>query len=276
LSSIVRSDRPPVGAEQPVAPPATTLAAGGASLDCFIVPWDSRIFGFPVAEIARLDLGPDGSDATPLFESFDAWSATNGIRLASCRLEHDRLPETMALEAVGFRFVEIVYRPRLDELARVAPPSRDIEIAGATHDDLADIQAIAHDAFLTGRFLLDFRLSPDLSRRRYADWVRTSLAGGSQRVLKAMVGSEIVGFFIVERRPAGAAYLHLTAIAPAWQGKGIGMSAWQALLRREAAEGVTSIETTISGHNLPVVNMYARLGFTFTGARLTFHRLIDG
>jgi hypothetical protein len=44
-------------------------------------------------------------------------------------------------------------------------------------------------------------------------------------------------------------------------------------LLRHKGEGATSVETTISGHNLAVMNLYARLGFSFASAQMTFHRI---
>ena len=83
-----------------------------------------------------------------------------------------------------------------------------------------------------------------------------------------------MGFFIVERRPDTSVYWHLTAVAPTWQGKGIGLSLWQTMLHRHAEEGAAFVATTISGHNLGALNLYARLGFSFPSARMTFHRLL--
>ncbi|MFL5651438.1 MAG: GNAT family N-acetyltransferase, partial [Chloroflexota bacterium] len=97
----------------------------------------------------------------------------------------------------------------------------------------------------------------------------------NQKVLKAEIGGDLVGFFIVERRDDGTAYWHLTAVSPDSQGKGIGMSLWRTMLLRHLAEGVTSVETTVSGHNLAVMNLYARLGFVFSDAQMTFHWLRD-
>ena len=87
------------------------------------------------------------------------------------------------------------------------------------------------------------------------------------------IAGQLVGFFIVERRPSGDAYWHLTAVAAGWQGKGVGTSIWQTMLLRHRTEGVTSVETTISAHNLPAMNLYSRLGFSFTAAQTTFHWL---
>jgi ribosomal protein S18 acetylase RimI-like enzyme len=249
------------------------LRAGDAALECHLVPWDTAIFGFAVADVTRLDLGATGSSADDLFAVFDDWCAGQAVRLASCRLDHLRLRESMELEAHGFRFVEMIYEPLRAVTDPVAAPRHPIRVREATGDDLPAIEAIAASAFSTGRYLLDHRLPPDLSHRRYRAWVRSSFAGAEQTVLAAELDGELVGFFIVEHRPDGHVYWHLTAIATGWQGRGIGQSLWQTMLLRHAAEGASTVQTTISAHNLAVLNMYARLGFSFPSARMTFHRL---
>jgi RimJ/RimL family protein N-acetyltransferase len=254
--------------------PVTNFQADGAALECFLVPWDTEIFGFPVAQVSRLEL-PDGADPGAVLREFDAWCAGQRVRLVSCRLDHTRLRESMALEAVGFRFVEMVHEPHLDLLDPLAAPRRMLDVGEAVADDLASIEEIAYSAFTTGRFLLDWRLPPELSRQRYATWVRNSFEDPDHAVLKATVGDELVGFFIVEARPARSVYWHLTAIAPRWQGKGVGMDLWRTMLMRHRADGATSVSTTISGHNPPALNLYARLGFKFGAAQMTFHRLTE-
>ena len=250
----------------------TTIHSDGATLDCFQVPWDSSIFGFPVAQISRIDLGDPERPSAGLLASFDAWCSDRAVRLVSCRLDHTQLRESMALEAHGFRFVEMVYEPRLDDLADIATPRHVIDVSEATQDDLPAIEMVASHAFTTGRFLLDHRLPPDLSDRRYSTWVRSAFESTEQTVLKAEIDGALVGFFIVEERSDASVYWHLTAIAPGWQGQGIGLSLWRTMLRRHAAAGASSVATTISGHNLAAINLYGRLGFSFRSAQMTFHR----
>jgi Acetyltransferases len=252
----------------------TRIERAGAVLECSLVPWDSEIFEFPVAQIGHIELR-EGAPATELLQAFDAWCADHDVRLVSCRLDHLQLRESMALEEHGFRFVETVYGPRLESFERVAAPRHTLQVNEATLDDLAELSEIASTAFTTGRFLLDSRLPPALSNRRYATWVRNSFDEPRQQVLKAEADGDLVGFFIVERRPDASFYWHLTAIAPEWQGKGIGLSLWQTMLIRHREEGATYVETTISGHNLPAINLYGRLGFSFASAQMTFHWLRD-
>ena len=253
---------------------STRIELGSGVLECRLVPWDSEVFGVPVADLERLEL-PEGPDAARLLDTFDAWCTDHDVRLVSCRLDHAQLRESMALEELGFRFVEVVYEPRLELDGAIERPGRDILVEAAGPDDADAIEAIAQDAFTTGRFLLDRRLPPELSGARYAYWVRTSLRNPEHVVLAARHQGDLVGFFIVEPRTDGTVYWHLTAVAPAWQGKGIGGDLWRTMLLRHRSEGADRVATTISGHNLPAINLYARLGFAVRSARMTFHWLRD-
>lgn len=252
----------------------TTIDAASGSITCSLVAADTTTFGFPVAVIEAIDLGA-GADPAAVLREFGAWCDENQVGFASCRLDHLRMRESMALESYGFRFVEIVYRPRLADLDRAVEPDHRIDVREAGPGDLPAIQAVAHAAFTTGRLLLDWRVDPELSKRRYSNWVRTSFENPSHEVVKAELDGNLVGFFVVEARADDSVYWHLTAVAPDWQGKGIGLSLWRTMLLRHRAAGVRLVETTVSGHNTPVMNLYARLGFSFTAPQMTFHWLRD-
>ena len=253
----------------------TTLKAKGATIECSLVPWDTELFGFAVAQVTGISLSRSG-EADAVLEHLDRWCAKLSVRLVSCRLDHDQLRESMALEAAGFRFIEMVFGPRLEHLDGVGRPGLPIRLTEAGPHDMPDIEAIAHEAFTTGRFLLDWRLPAELSKRRYASWVRNDARIAGQYLLKVEHNGEIVGFFVAETRPDRGVYWHLTAIAPTWQGRGIGRSAWRAALLRHRDEGAAYVETTVSAHNAAVMNLYAGLGFAFGKPRMTFHWMRGG
>ena len=153
---------------------ATRIERDGAVLECSLVPWDSATFGFPVAQVDRIDLGEAPAAAAAMLQAFEAWCADHDVHLVSCRLDHLQLRESMALEDLGFRFVETVYTPRLASFDRIEAPRHELHVDDATTADIDALAEIGYEAFTTGRFLLDGRLPPELSRRRYATWVRTS------------------------------------------------------------------------------------------------------
>lgn len=250
----------------------TEIRTAAGSLSCELVPEDTEVLGFGVGVITAIEIRP-GTNGASLFGQLETWCDDHHVRLLSCRLGHLRLAESMTLEAHGFRFVEMVYRPRLERLDQLAEPEQRIAVREAGADDLAAVEEIAHAAFTTGRLALDPRLDAELSRRRYANWVRTSFENDAHTVLAAHLDDDLVGFFVVERQPGDAMYWHLTAVAPDWQGKRIGTSLWRAMLLRHQKEGIRRVETTVSGHNPAVMNLYARLGFSFAEPKMTFHWL---
>ena len=235
----------------------------------FAVPWDSEAFGFCVAQIARLELGTGDPGAD--FAQFEQWCRQAAARLVSCRLPNDRLRESAWLESRGFRFIEMVLRPRIELLQAGLPAEAALEIAPITAGDLAAVEDIAEVAFSTSRFVLDPALERGLSGQRYRRWVRTSFANPAHQVLKAEIDGAIVGFFVVEERSDGTAYWHLTAIAPAFQNRGIGKALWRAVLRRHHQAGMRAVETTVSAHNTAVLNLYAQLGFRLQPGGMTLH-----
>jgi len=240
------------------------------AMEYFLVPWDSEAFGFPVAHVQHIALR-DGN-AEPAFQQFEQWCRENNCRLVSCRMPHDRLRESGFLERHFFRFIEMVYKPRFESLAELADRESALDIREAAAADLPEVEQIARSAFATGRFVLDPQFPAGLGNERYVTWVRNSFADAQHQVIKAIVDGRLAGFFIVEERQDGTAYWHLTAIAPDFQGRGLGQALWQAMMIRHRRAGMHRIETTISAHNTAVINLYAKLGFTFGGAEMTLHR----
>lgn len=242
--------------------PSLKLLAGA-------VPWDSAVFGFPVAQIHTLDLiEPIG--ATSEYDAFRRWLDAEGIRIVSCRLPHDRLRESMFLESHGFRFVEMVLHPKIDNIQALDLPEENLTVASASKADVPELAEIAERAFSHERYHVDPRLNRKLADVRYGRWVKNSLDHLTQRLLKITDGGRLLAFFLVELQDRSA-YWHLTAVAPEWQGRGYGLRIWQAMIRHHRAEACQQVATTISARNVAVLNLYAKLNFRFTPPEMTFH-----
>ena len=240
------------------------------SLAADLVPWDSSSFGLRVAQIEGVAVN-DRIGARRDIVLLQKWLADNGVALASCRLPHDRLDESFLLEALQFRFVEMVYSMALDLDKLADEPTGYIDWTLASTADLLALQAIAAGAFVTGRWNVDHRVGPVLAGRRYAAWVERSLDNPQHQVLKAVVDGRVAGFFIVEPVGTEAAYWHLTAMAEDFQGQGLGAQLWRAMAARHRRDGLRQVQTTISARNVPVLNLYAKLGWRFKQCQMTFH-----
>jgi RimJ/RimL family protein N-acetyltransferase len=236
-----------------------------------LTPWDTDCFGFAVGQIDMLECLNNETEPIEL-RPFFQWLDHNSIRLISCRLPYDRLAESMLLEAHGFRFIESVLHPYLNLPDSRYQDQEGLRIELACAADIPTLEAIADQAFFHGRIHADPRLGPVLGSRRYSRWVSNSFSRPSQRLLKILNEEcSIVALFITETGPDQNLYWHLTAIAPQYQGQGYGWRVWRAMLAHHTREGVRSVQTTITAGNVPILNMYSKLGARFSPPEMTFH-----
>lgn len=254
----------------PAEAPPIEIRHGSAHVRCSVVPWDTRILGVVVGQLDGLTIGTE-HETTALLADVRAWADAVAAGFMSCRLDHRALRESMAIESIGFRYIETILRPVLDLTSPIDGPGPPVEVNVAQADDAPALAAIADRAFTTGRFAMDWRLPRSINGERYAAWVESSLATSSHDVLVAREQGAAVGLFITEDAPDGTAYWHLTAVDPALQGQGLGRRLWQTMLVRHRDAGMRTVETRISGHNTTVLNLYARLGSRFRDPEMTLH-----
>ena len=246
------------------------LDTAALTLSIGMVPWDSDVFGIPVAQVETIRVF-DAVSAIADFQFAWEWLNSHSVRMVSCRLPHDRLEESFLLEGEGFKFIEMVLHPQMESLCALEFEDEGLSICQAEPSDLPSLIAIAQSAFGNERFHVDPRVDTGLANARYGNWIRNCLAHPQQILLKVMDGDEIVALFVVEILNSGTAYWHLTAVAPNIQGKGFGRRAWRAMMRHHKLQKVELIKTTISARNSRVLNLYARLGFRFGAPETTFH-----
>lgn len=233
-------------------------------------PWDQLVCGFPVLQITAMEVqGPNAGENMKIFESE---RDRLGAGMVSCRLPHECLTESMLLEDHGFRFIEMLYAPELDlstfnSSDHVAP----LAVLRAREDDLPALLAIASTAFQSERFKMDPRLDPQISAKRYQNWVASSLRHPTQELYVIYDGERRIAFFVTESLNDGTCYWHLNAVAPEVQGQGYGRRAWVSMLNQAAKSGARRVRTSVVARNHRVLNLYARLGFRFSPPSMTFH-----
>jgi len=250
------------------------IATDGLQITARFVPWDTEVYGFPVAQVENFKLF-DTVAALRDYVQFRQWLCDNSIKIVSCRLPHNCLRESIFLESKGFRFIEMVLHPRIEKLQRIEIPQDDLKICPALASDITTLRAIAEKAFHHERYHVDPRLDPRFADMRYGRWVQSSVNHSYQCLLKVMLDENIIALFIIENGHENAVYWHLTAIAPGWQGRGCGKRIWRAMLHYHKGEGKDSVTTTISARNVAVLNLYSKLDFRFLPPEMTFHWIND-
>jgi ribosomal protein S18 acetylase RimI-like enzyme len=244
--------------------------AGSAKLSFAVIPWDTELLGKRVADV-HVDCPSGISEPLDLRGAIE-WLRDHNIELCSCRVPQSNIAALHGLQAIGFRYIELNYRPELSNLSDavcVRDPALVVERAEA--QDCEALASIAAQGFPFGRFHQDPRIGAAAGDKRYRQWVVNSFANPAQETRKIIAEDRLIGFFIVEHPSATEVFWNLTAIAPGLRGQSYGKRVWKTMLALEHETGATKVSTSISSHNTPVLNLYVRLGFSFPSPYVSLH-----
>jgi GNAT superfamily N-acetyltransferase len=234
-----------------------------------LAPWDRPFFPGNTAAITAITLRDPPAAAVAL-TAFRHWCEVNQVVLVSVRLAHGQIAECGFLEAQGFRFIELNYRPVCAGLSRFHSDP-EIAIHPADMSDAALIADMAARIFDVGRLHMDPEVGPEIGNRRYAAWAANAFANPRQSVLKCLLDRRIAAFMVVERPTPSSRFWSLTGLAPGLAGQGLGRRIWRTMLAFHHSEGVEEVSTSISSHNFAVLNLYVSLGFRFPSPAMTLH-----
>jgi GNAT superfamily N-acetyltransferase len=217
--------------------------------DVMKTPWDSRALGMDTYEILAL-----GKEA---MEEIASLRGHFTVRV------EPRVPRDI-LHANGFYYCDTLIEPYCE-------PSRFIyfghEKASLSRDVPLDrLIAISHGAFY-GRFHRDFNIPKHLADLRYDLWLRDLYAEGN--VFGLMFENDLAGFLAYSGHK-----ICLHALHHAYRGKKLGKYLKGAACKELFASGHQELISSISASNLPVLNLWASLGFRFRKSLDIYHKLV--
>lgn len=144
------------------------------------VSCDSAVFAMKVWQIEHLEVSNDTEAGSQLLQ-FMQWVRSQSVGMISCRLPHDGLRESILLEEMGFRFIEMVLHPECTLEGAVSAESDPIlSIQLADTSDIPVLRDIAEHAFGVERCHVDPRLDSRKADLRYGRWVAASLGDPRQ------------------------------------------------------------------------------------------------
>jgi GNAT superfamily N-acetyltransferase len=131
-----------------------------------------------------------------------------------------------------------------------------------------EAMAICHGAFMHGRFHRDRNLSKAAADLRYDNWLKQSL--DAQQVYGLYWEDSLAGFISWTGNN-----LALHAVAERYRGKGLSKYWWSAVCSELLAKGRDEVKSSISVSNIPVLNLYTSLGFSFRNPLDIYHKLVS-
>ena len=235
-----------------------------------LLPWDTEIFGFPVADF-RAGPEPLNRENSREFRSaLTRFCEETHAELVSTRSRPQAVGEIGDLSRAGFVSVDLSFEVVLSR-ARTAKIPR-FSCRAAEPDDFDEIYRIAGKAFQFGRYHTDPRFPRELADRRYVHWLRSALAvrSPSHDVFTVGPPGKPIGFLHVAFENA-VADIRLAAVDPENDLGVAGLALYEGALRLLHERGCTRAKARISAANTAVVNVYAGLGFQFSKPEVVLH-----
>jgi RimJ/RimL family protein N-acetyltransferase len=209
-------------------------------------PWDARAFGVPTYELTSFEP-----------QALTHLEGVSGHFTAKIPPRLDAAP----LRRAGFYYCDTLLEPwgSQDDL-RFAPDPRAAFVRDMPWPDLA---RIGHGVFF-GRYHRDPAISKTKADARYDQWLRE------------LYEKDVVYGLLYDGRPAGFiaaldGMLVLHAMAAEFRGRGLARALWSLVCRDLFDRGLTALHSSVSAGNLPIVNLYASLGFRFRNPLDVYH-----
>jgi len=213
------------------------------------MPWDSAVFGMDCFEIIRAD------SATLSHAAETAGHYTVKV---------DPLADKQLLHQYGFYYTDTLIEPAC---ARGKWRPEPDPLASVDHSVALDaLLPMCEHSFLHGRFHRDFKLPPTLADARYKQWLGQLYS--AKHVLGLRYAGQLAGFMACNN-----GHLLLHTIDSSHRGRGLAKGLWIAAICELFNTGHTEVRSSISAGNMPVLNLYASLGFRFEHPVDIYHRL---
>jgi hypothetical protein len=248
------------------------------------LPWDSQIFGLPMARIGPLLMAPRREGRSKLIaELLDGvieMARSQGIRHLSTRVDCADSEAIQSLEQKGFQLMEClvtyVFRPRQDKL----PPIKTLyQVRPYTPDDRQALLSMAEQMYAQhqSRFSVDPDLPHEASARFYVEWVKNICTGEmADYILLAEKRGRPIGFVacklnrhVPEDAGIRIAGQGLSAALPEATGAYIGLLKG---IIEVGQEEFDFLEADAPLHHFVVLKTWQRLGFQLMRAKYALHR----
>lgn len=202
----------------------------------------------------------------------------------NARIPKDAFKAAILLQEAGFYFIETTLSPHTKliqnsilkrfievPIAFIPRKYQDRALAVRTIDksDLQvkqQIQAIAQNSFVDDRFHIDPNCPDVIANQRFTYWIEDLYQDPATVFYVLNYDGESSGFLCRKEE-----HLILAGFSKAHRNRGFGDFLWLSVMADMLNRGLKRAHTLISTNNVPVLNLYARLGYQFKFPEITFH-----
>jgi GNAT superfamily N-acetyltransferase len=239
---------------------------------CQFLEWDSNFLGFRIARVLAEHL--DDQNIKQIYD----WSEQNAIDCLYFLANADDTHTIRTAEELDFLLVEI----RLNFecwLKDWDPGTRPktttgVTVRAARLEDLPALQKIASTAYVDSRYYTDEHFSRDIWQAYYATWVKNSCEGGSEMVLVAEAGDEVLGYTTgtFDHDKTGSGRVELIAVRQDVRKLGVGRELLLCGMDWYSQHNVNYVWLSTQGRNIAMQRMIQKNGFVTRSCQLYFHK----
>jgi len=241
------------------------IELSNSSCEWRLTPWDSRVFGFPTSEIKNINYQDNG--IRDLLLAVDDINMNSNIQMTYFRHNaNDQKLKKVAIEH-NYQIKEFSFYTYHNNVMKIpkAPLKLEFQRAGIEH--LEEIQRIAMNSFQHGRFHEDPFIPYEWAQKRYENWIADLI---STDFYIFRIKNQIGGFFCYTKKD-GEIDMPISGLSQ--DALKLGGFLWVNMFHFiSELENTTRIRNLISGANTAVVNLYARLGFSFDEPLFGYHK----
>ncbi len=247
------------------------------------IPWETRNLGIPSYEINVPNLNL--ITATDLVNELDLLHKKYSHFFIFARLQKKEIHLSAILEKQGFYLIESTISPymnlnknvilaKFNENKKLSLPKRykekNITFHTLTNDEKLHyknkLKKIAEESFSYDRFHLDFNCTSTIADRRFSLWVDDLIADNNVTFDALQHDDEPISFIARKNN-----HLILGGFKKKYHLAGLGEYFILSTCSTIKQQNHPTLETLISVNNLPIVNLYASVGFKFRDTRYSFH-----
>lgn len=235
---------------------------------CQYLDWDSKFFGYRIAQILVNRLTSKDMD------TIMRWCGLHTIDCLYFFAETDNVETIRIAESNGFHLVDI--RITLEQqLTRNPVQAHEFSngiIRLSTPGDISSLKAIARKSHRDSRFYYDSNFPNSRCEALYETWIEKSCKGYADTVVVAELEAQPIGYVSCHLLEQGTGKIGLVGVSTDAQGKGFGKRLIHASLQWFAKQGTGQVTVVTQGRNVIAQRLYQKCGFVTQSIHLVYHR----
>jgi ribosomal protein S18 acetylase RimI-like enzyme len=223
--------------------------------------WETSLLRRPLARVQGVEAIGDPAEAAEALRRIEHEAAASGFELLVARVDLECRSAVWALEAAGFRTVDVgltfEYDLRIAGPVHAAMPE-GIALREATLDDVEPLEEAITGLFLHSYYYVCPWFSREEADMLFRAWIANCVRGvRGEQVLLATLGGAIAGFITRRAAGKGVGVIDLVGVVPGCASRGIGKLLVRAALDSFRDRGDEIVRVRTQAANLAAATVYA-------------------